>query len=84
MKTKRTYNISADVVTTVKRLIEEQHAAPSQDALVEQAVMELARRLRDVDDTRLWHEAAVDAAFQAEAKALDNEFAANDDEAWDA
>jgi hypothetical protein len=84
MKTKRTYNISADVVTTVKQLIEEQHEAPSQDALVEQAVIELARCLRDVDDARLWQKAAADADFQAEAKALDNEFAADDDEAWDA
>lgn len=82
MKTKRTYNISTEVVATVKRLVEEQHVAPSQDALVEQAIVELARQLRDAADARRWQQAATDAEFQTEVAALDEEFAADDLDAW--
>jgi hypothetical protein len=65
-KTKRTYNISPEAVALVKHLVEERHLAPSQDALVEQAIAELARRVRDADDARLWEQAASDGEFQAE------------------
>ena len=83
MKTKRTYNLSPAVVATVKRLVEEQHVAPSQDALVEQAVIELARRLLDADDARRWQQASTDPEFRAEAQAIDKLFAVDDLEAWD-
>ena len=82
-KIKRTYNISSEAVATVKRLVEERHLAPSQDALVEQAIAELARRVRDADDARRWRQAAVDAGFQAETRQLDAEFAADDLRAWE-
>lgn len=77
-KTKRTYNISPESVATVKRLVEERHLAPSQDALIEQAISELARRVRDIDDARLWDEARSDAGFQAEAQQLDDDFPGGD------
>jgi hypothetical protein len=82
-KTKRTYNISQEAVATVKRLVEERHLAPSQDALVEQAIAELARRVRDADDARLWQEAGADAEFLAEAHQLDAEFTEDDLRAWE-
>jgi hypothetical protein len=82
-KTKRTYNISTEAVETVKRLVEEQHLASSQDALVEQAINELARRVQDAADARLWQEAAGDGEFQTEALQIDAEFAADDAQAWE-
>jgi hypothetical protein len=83
MKTKRTYNISREAVETVKRLVDEQHVAPSQDALVEQAINELARRVQDMADARLWREAAADDEFQAEALQIDAEFSLDDFHAWE-
>ena len=82
-KTKRTYNISREAVATVKRLVEEQHVAPSQDALVEQAITELARRVRDADDARLWQKARDDGEFGAEITEIEAEFAVDDSRAWD-
>lgn len=82
-KTKRTYNISQDAVATVKRLVEEEHLAPSQDALVEQAINDLARRVRDADDARLWQEAAADSDFQTESRQIDAEFSPDDLHAWE-
>jgi hypothetical protein len=64
MKTKRTYTISTEAVATVKRLLEELRLAPSQDALVEQAIVEFARRARDEEHARLWEQAASDPEFQ--------------------
>jgi hypothetical protein len=81
-KTKRTYNISSEAVATVRRLVEEEHLAPSQDALVEQAINDLARRVQDAADARLWSEAAVDDDFQVEAQGIDAEFAPDDHRAW--
>jgi hypothetical protein len=63
---KRTYNLSPDTVATVKRLVEVDHLAPSQDALVEQAISALDRLVRDARDARLWSQAAADPHFLAE------------------
>lgn len=82
-KAKRTYNISPEAIATVKRLVEERHLAPSQDALVEQAIAEFARRVKDADEARLWAAAGADARFQAEAAQLDAEFAPDDLHAWE-
>lgn len=71
---KQSYNISREAVETVKRLVDEQHLALSQDALVEQAINELARRVQDAVDARLWGEATADDEFQAEALQIDAEF----------
>ncbi|MGI8826353.1 MAG: hypothetical protein ACR2JC_12030 [Chloroflexota bacterium] len=67
----------------MKRLVEERHMAPSQDALVEEAIAELARRVRDTDDARLWQAAADDAEFRAEGEQLDAGFAKDDLRAWE-
>jgi len=83
MKAKRTYNISSETGATVRRLVKERHVAPTQDALVEQAISELARRLRDADDARLWQQAGSDPEFQEEARQIDSEFASDDARAWE-
>jgi hypothetical protein len=79
---KRTYNISPESIATVKSLVEEHHLARSQDELVEHAISELARRVRDADEEALWSMAAKDPEFQEEAKDLDMLFAEDDAAAW--
>lgn len=83
MKVKRTYNLSATTVATVKRLVEREHVAPSQDALVEHAIAELDRLVRDAHDARLWSQAANDAEFQAEIDQIDRDLPASDLGAWE-
>ncbi|MGH2410609.1 MAG: hypothetical protein ACRDGS_09600 [Chloroflexota bacterium] len=56
--------------------------ASSQDALVEEAIAELARRERDADDTQVWQQAADDAGFQGEVQQIEVEFFADDLAAW--
>ncbi len=60
MKVKCTYKLSAD---TVKRLVEENHVAASQDALVEDAINEYAGMLREAEEARQWSRAADDPIF---------------------
>jgi hypothetical protein len=83
VKIKRTYNLSPSVVDTVKALVEERHAARTQDALVEAAVQLFARQLRDRDDAARWAEAANDASFQDELNRLWAECDSEDRAAWE-
>jgi hypothetical protein len=83
LKVKRTYNISAEVVALVKRGVEDLHAAPSQDAFVEEAITAYARKLRDARDAQLWRQAADDPEYQAELRALDNLFIDDERNAWE-
>jgi hypothetical protein len=83
VKVKRTYNLSPAAIATVKRLVEVEHVAPSQDALVEHAIAELDRLVRDAHDARLWSQAAHDPAFQAEIRQIDEDLPAPDLEAWE-
>lgn len=57
MPTKRTYNLSPEVIDAVKRLVEAQGAAPTQDGLVERAILHYERHLRDIDDAQAWEHA---------------------------
>ena len=81
-RVKRTYNLRPATVETVRRLVEAE-VAPTQDALVERAVRDLDRELRDQEHTRLWAEAARDPEFRAEMDHLWAEFAADDRRAWE-
>ena len=67
----------------MKHPVEERHIAASQDALVVQAIAELARRVRDADDARPWAAAGLDAQFRAAAAHLAAEFAEDDLGAWE-
>lgn len=82
-KVKRTYNISRSAVDLVKRSVEELHAAPTQDAFVEEAITAHARRLRDAQEARLWRQAADDPEYQADIQALEALFAEDDARAWE-
>jgi hypothetical protein len=83
MRVKRSYNLSPAAIATVKRLVEVDHVAPSQDALVEQAIAELDRLVREAHEACLWSEAAHDSAFQAEICQIDADLPAPDLEAWE-
>ena len=83
MKVKRTYNLSPAAIATVKRLVEVERVAPSQDALVEQAIVELDRFVRNAHEAQLWSQAAHDPAFQAEIRQIDEDLPAADLEAWE-
>ena len=83
MRVKRTYNLSPGSIATVKRLVEEEHVAPTQDALVEKAIAELDRLTRDAADARLWEQAATDPEFQEEIRQIEVTFPADDLSRWD-
>ena len=82
LKTKRTYNLSRRTIETVQALVNEHQVAPTQDALVELAVDELARRIRDADEADAWAAAAADPAFTAEAAELEAAYRTVDVETW--
>jgi hypothetical protein len=83
MRIKRTYNLSPGTIATVKRLVEVDHVESTQDALVERAVAELDRLVRDAHDARLWSEAAQDAEFQAELRQIEEDLPPDDLAKWE-
>ena len=83
-RTKRTYNLSPEVVAIVKRLVESDGVAPTQDALVERAILQFERHLRDAQDARRWEQAADDGTFRAEQQRIFRRFGRDDAAAFDA
>lgn len=81
LKTKRTYNLSRRTIETVQALAERK-VAPTQDALVELAVDELARHVRDADEADAWASAADDPEFVADSEDLEAAYATADAETW--
>lgn len=80
---KRTYNLPPRIVSQVREMAE-RYVAPSQDAVVELAVDELARRLRDEREAAEWEEAARDPVFRAEVEELEAAYRSADRETWPA
>ena len=81
-RVKRTYNLSADTVQRVREMAEQYRVAASQDAVIELAVDELERRLRDAEEAAAWERAASDPAFAAEAGDLEAAYRTADRETW--
>lgn len=81
LKAKRTYNLSRRTIETVQALAERK-VAPTQDALVELAVDELARHIREGDEADAWAAAAADPEFVVEAEELEAAYRAADAETW--
>jgi hypothetical protein len=81
LKTKRTYNLSRRTIETVQALAE-RRIALTQDALVELAVDELARHVREADEADAWAAAAADPEFAAEAEDLEAAYRTADVETW--
>jgi len=69
-KTKRTYNLSPEAVAHVRDLAARGDLAPSQDAVVEMAIEQLYREVRDREEAALWSTAARDEGFRREMRAL--------------
>lgn len=82
MKVKRTYNLSAGTVATVRELVEEKHVAPSQDALVEMALADFFMALRHQEESRRFEQAAHDPDVVAEVELLERQFRGADRETW--
>lgn len=81
-RVKRTYNLPPATVRLVRELSEEYAVAPSQDAVIELAVDELDRRLRERREADAWAEAARDPAFATEVDDLERAYRAADAETW--
>jgi hypothetical protein len=81
LKTKRTYNLSRRTIETVQALADRK-VAPTQDALVELAVDELARHVREADEADAWAAAAADPAFAAEVDSLEAAYRDADPATW--
>jgi hypothetical protein len=81
-RVKRTYNLDPATVRRVRELTEEYRVAPSQDAVIELAVDELDRRLRDLREADAWTAAAGDTAFSAEAGDIAAAYRLSDAETW--
>jgi len=82
MRTKRTYNLPERTVRAVRELAATYGIASTQDGVIELAVDELARRLREEDEAARWAEAAVDPAIRAEAAEIEEAFAWAERETW--
>lgn len=81
---KRTYNLPPRTVSQVREMAERYGVAGSQDAVVELAVDELERRLRDELESAAWEAAAVDPLFRSEAEGLEGAYRSADRETWPA
>jgi predicted kinase len=81
-KVKRTYNLAAETVRRVRELSEDYAVAPSQDAVIELAVDELDRRLREHREAEMWAAASSDPEFQAEAADIGAAYGTADLETW--
>jgi predicted kinase len=81
-KVKRTYNLDPGTVRRVRELSEQYGVAPSQDAVVELAVDELERRLREQRESDAWAAATADNAYRAEVADLATAYETADRETW--
>lgn len=82
MRTKRTYNLPERTVHAVRELAATYGVASTQDGVIELAVDELARRLREDAEAAQWARAAADPAFQAERAELAAAYESADRETW--
>jgi hypothetical protein len=81
-RVKRTYNLAPATVRRVRELAEEYAIAPSQDAVIELAVDELDRHLRERREGDRWAAAADDPGFGVEAAGIEAAYESADAETW--
>ncbi len=82
MRTKRTYNLPERTVLAVRELAATYGVAGTQDGVIELAVDELARRLREGAEAETWAGAAADPGFRAETTDLAAAYGTADAETW--
>jgi hypothetical protein len=78
-RSRRTYNLSSDAIAHVRDLAARGDIATSQDGIVELAIEQLYREVRDREEAALWALASQDAAFRVEMRALDSELGEPDE-----
>ena len=83
-RVKRTYNLAPRTVHRVREMAERYGVAPSQDAVIELAVDELERRIREQQEADAWARAASDPLFQSEVAEVEGSYRAADLETWPA
>lgn len=81
-RVKRTYNLDPRTVRRVREMAERYGVAPSQDAVVELAVDELERHLREARETDAWEAAASDPEFANEVSTVVDAYRSADRETW--
>ena len=81
-RTKRTYNLAPSTVQVVRELVDEYGVASSQDAVIELAVEELERRVRDDREGEAWAAAADDPEFLSETAGISVAYRSADGETW--
>jgi hypothetical protein len=81
-RVKRTYNLAPRTVHRVREMAERYGVAPSQDAVIELAVDELERHIREQQEADAWAQAAADPQFQAEVAEVEGSYHDADRETW--
>ena len=81
-RVKRTYNLPDRTVRLVRDLAVVHGLAETQDGVVELAVDELARHLREAREAEAWAAAAEDPDFAAESRTIDREVTPAERDAW--
>jgi len=82
MRTKRTYNLPERTVVAVRELAATYGLASTQDGVIELAVDELARRVREEVEGERWADAVGDPTFGRETADLAAAYATADRETW--
>ena len=75
MRIRQVYSLLAKTVDMVRRLVEKQQVAPSQDALVERAPIDFFMAVRYEQEARQFAQAATDPEILEEVALLEREFA---------
>ena len=81
---KRTYNLSPRTVHRVREMAERYGVASSQDAVIELAVDELERQIREQREADAWERAAGDPDFHSEVEEILAVYQRADRETWPA
>jgi len=79
-RAKRTYNLDPGIIELVRAMVGT--VADTQDGVIERSVRAMARRMRDLEHTRLWAQAAESPEFQREMQAIFTGFESDDRDAW--
>lgn len=79
---KRTYDLAPATVRLVRDLTEDHAVAPTEDAVIELAVAEMDRALRELREGDAWAAAVADPDFVGETAQVEAAYGAADMETW--
>ncbi len=81
-RVKRTYNLAPSTVRRVSELSQTYGVAATQDPVIELAVDELDRSLREAREAQAWADVAADPALRRELDNLGRAYESADAETW--